>query len=188
MRIDIYPNFATQDEIIALNQWAKLGVENKWIDAGIDKTGFISTRLTSRMYGTRFEYPQVVRDLSNKIRDFVGVSSYPLIEGHGRDGVVVSYTLPGGSIYKHKDPKSSSGAATLRCNILTQKADYGCQLYVDGQPINFEVGDLHCYLVSEHDHWSTTVEGNTPRIMWMFGAHVDANDWNTGKIKVNYVR
>jgi hypothetical protein len=185
MRIDIYPNFATQEEINALNEWAELGVKNKWLGIGITVGAkATTTRLTSRLYGDRYEYPQVVRDLSDRIRKFISISSYPLIEGHGRDGVVVTYTYPGGDVYKHKDHQSVEGLATLRCNILTQKADSGCQLYVDGQQVNFNVGDLHCYLVSEHEHWATKVEGNTPRIMWMFGAHVPAEDWNSGKIKV----
>ena len=185
MRIDIYPDFATQEEINALNEWTQLGVKNKWLDIGycIEKPKV--NRLTSRMYGNRFEYPKIVIDLSERIRKFLGIDIYPLIEGHGRDGVVVSYTLPGGDVYKHLDPKSHNGVATLRCNILTQKADSGCQLYVGGTPVNFNVGDLHCYLVSEHYHWATEVEGSTPRIMWMFGAHVPAEDWNSGKIKPN---
>jgi hypothetical protein len=185
MRIDVFSNFATQEEINLLNEWTELGVENKWLDAGIAKE-FVSTktRLTSRFYAHRFNYPQEILKLSEKIRCYVGVNNYPLIEGHGRDGVVVSYTYPGGDVYKHKDPKSFDGLATLRCNILTRKADVGGVLYVDGQQVDVEVGDLHCYLVSEHEHWATKVEGETPRIMWMFGAHVPADDWNSGKIKV----
>ena len=184
MRIDIYPNFATQEEINALNKWTELGVKNKWLDIGISNNGDLKTRLTSRMYFDRYEYPQIVRDLSERIRKFVGIDSYPLIEGHGRDGVVVSYTMNGGDVAKHKDPKSAEGLATLRCNILTQKSENGGDLYVDGNKININVGDLHCYLVSEHEHWATPVEGNTPRIMWMFGAHVPVDDWNSEKTKV----
>ena len=183
MRIDIYPNFATKAEIDELNAWAELGVKNGWLSLGVTAGAVkVSTRLTSRLYGDRYQYPQIVRDLSDRIRKFVGIDTYPLITGHGRDGVVVSYTYPGGDVYKHKDPVGM-GMATLRCNILTQKADAGCQLYVDDEPVNFNVGDLHCYLVSEHYHWATPVEGSTPRIMWMFGAHVPAEDWNSGKIK-----
>jgi len=184
MRIDIYPNFATQEEINALNEWAELGVKNKWLDLGIRGGDMAYTkRLTSRLYGDRYEYPQIVRDLSNRIRKFVGIDTYPLIEGHGRDGVVVSYTMNGGDVHKHKDPFGPYNLATLRCNILTQKAEAGCELYVEGQHINIGVGDLHCYLASEHRHWATPVEGNIPRIMWMFGAYVPAEDWNSGKIK-----
>lgn len=185
MRIEIVSNFATQEEISVLNEWANLGVENKWLDVGISSgTHTYTKRLTSRMYGDRYKYPQIVCDLSTRVRKFVGVDLYPLILGHGNDGIVVSYTMNGGDVYKHKDPKSVEGLATLRCNILTQKADAGGVLYVDGQQVDIEVGDLHCYLVSEHEHWATKVEGNTPRIMWMFGAHVPAENWNSGKIKV----
>jgi hypothetical protein len=184
MRIDVFPNFATQEEINALNEWVKLGVVNGWLSFGItDFSKLTSKRLTSRLYGHKYEYPQIVRDVSERIRKFVGVDTYPLVVGHGKDGVVVSYTLPGGDVYKHRDNKSADGLATLRCNILTQKADAGGVLYVDGQQVDIGVGDLHCYLVSEHDHWATEVEGETPRIMWMFGAHVPADDWNSEKIK-----
>ena len=185
MRIDIYPNFANKEEINLLNQWAELGVLNKWLGTGITKQGLSNKRLTSRFYGFRYEYPDIVRNLSERIRKFVGVDCYPMIDGHGKNGVVVSYTMDGGDVYKHKDPKSITGLATLRCNILTQKADEGGVLYVGGQQVDVEVGDLHCYLVSEHEHWADEVKGDTPRIMWMFGAHVPAEDWNSGKIKVN---
>lgn len=186
MRIEIVPNFLTQEEVIQLNNWAKLGVQKKWLGACPPVNGNpIYSRFTTRGFGHRFKYPQFVRDLSEKIRKFVGVDSYPIIEGHGRDGVVVSYTLPGGSVHAHRDPRGATGLATLRCNVLTQKADDGAELYVDGTKIDINVGDLHCYLVSEHEHVVKQVLGSTPRIMWMFGAHVPAVDWNNGNIKVN---
>jgi hypothetical protein len=185
MRVEVIPNFATKEEINALNQWVELGVKNKWLDVGVSPNGFLTKRLTSRMYGHRFEYPNTALALSERIRKFVGVEAAPLIEGHGKNGIVVSYTMSGGDVYSHKDPKSSAGLATLRCNILTQKADKGGVLCVEGQQVDVEVGDLHCYLVSEHEHWADEVKGDTPRIMWMFGAHVPAEDWNSGKIKVN---
>jgi hypothetical protein len=170
-------------DVDVLNAWAELGVKNKWLDKGCTDQGATDKRLTSRPYTYRYKFPKEILDISHKVRAFVGVSAYPLTE-QGQNGIVVSYTLPGGDVFKHKDAKSNSGLATLRCNVLTQKADAGCQLYVDGVPINFKVGDLHCYLVSEHEHWVTKATGNTPRIMWMFGAHVPAEDWNCGKIKV----
>jgi hypothetical protein len=177
-------NFATKEEINALNEWVELAVKNRWLGSGVNEKGYVKNRLTSRMYGERYVYPQIVIDLSNRIRNFVGINSYQLIEGHGRNGVVVSYTYPGGNVHKHKDPENAEGLSTLRCNILTQKPDAGGLLYVEGKQTHVEVGDLHCYLVSEHEHWVTEVEGETPRIMWMFGAHVPADDWNSGKIKV----
>lgn len=185
MRIEIIKNFLDASTIAELNAWAVLGVENKWLDDGISnfRPGY-ALRKTSRIYPNRFEYPQVVRDVSEKIRAFCGLSEYPLITGHGRDGVVVSYTLPGGDVYLHRDPGNYKGLATLRCNVMTQAADAGGILHIEGKRIDIEVGDLHCYLVSEFAHSATTVEGNTPRIMWMFGAHVPAEEWESGQIKV----
>lgn len=186
MRVEIIPNFLTKSEIDALNEWVELGVVNKWLDRGISQSAPAHLRVTSRLYADRYEYPQIVRDISERIRNFLSIADYPLIIDQGRDGVVVSCTFTGGDVYPHKDPKSpETGHATLRCNILTQKADAGAQLYLDEQPINFNVGDLHCYLASEHTHRVTAVEGNTSRILWMFGAYVPAEDWNSGKIKVN---
>lgn len=185
MRIEICKNFATAYEIDQLNNWTDLGVKQKWLDSGITE-GRQQTvkRLTSRFYSNRYQYPQVALDLSARIRKFVGVDAFPLIEGHGQNGIVVSYTMPGGDVYKHKDPRGPGGLATLRCNILTRQPEAGCQLYVEGVPVGIGVGDLHCYLVSEHEHWATAVDGSTSRIMWMFGAHVPAEEWNAGHIKL----
>ena len=186
MRIERRKNFITPEECAALNAWADEGVKNKWLDLGIShKNASYADRVTSRLYPERFEYPQFVRDLSNRVREFCGISAYGLIEGHGRDGIVVSCTFPGGDVYEHRDPVGAGRLATLRCNIMTRAADAGCVLHIGGKAVDVEVGELHCYLVSEHLHFATPVEGNTSRIMWMFGAHVPAQDWDSGLIKLN---
>ena len=189
MRVEIIKNFLSKTECEQLNAWVRLGVEKKWLDVGGITTGVSTThiqkRLTSRAYGHRYQYPQLVKDISNKIRNKVGVSSYPLIEGHGRDGVVVSCTFNGGDVHSHKDPKSDLGFSALRCNIMTQAPEAGAKLFLEGQEIKYGVGDLHCYLASNFEHYVTTIEGNTPRILWMFGAYVPADDWESKKIKVN---
>lgn len=185
MRIERVKNFLSQAECDALNTWTDEGVRKRWLDAGISRgdTSY-SRRVTSRLYADRFEYPSFIHKISTRVRAFCGVASYPLITGHGRDGVVVSCTFPGGDVHLHKDPRSETGLATLRCNILTRAADAGCILHIDGQPIDVEVGELHCYLVSEHKHFATAVDGATSRVMWMFGAHVPVEDWNSGKIQL----
>jgi hypothetical protein len=184
MRIERHKNFLSPEECSALNAWVDEGVEKKWLDVSISTEGIGYTkRVTSRLYGNRYEYPQVVLDISNRIRSFCGVNSYDLIERHGRDGVVVSCTFPGGDVYTHQDPRSYGGFATLRCNVMTRKADSGGELYLDGQRVDIETGELHCYLVSEIPHSVSTVSGKTSRVLWMFGAHVPVEDWESGKIK-----
>ena len=185
MRLEIIPNFITEAEVNELNAWVKLGIQNKWLDAGSYGAGITHLRVTSRLYPERYEYPDLVNTIMTRVKATFGIENYPVITGYrnGRDGVVVSCTHPGGFVHKHIDVGGPDNLASLRCNILTHKPDAGCQLYVDDMPVNSNVGDLHCYLVSEHYHWTTKVEGKNPRIMWMFGVHVPADDWNSGKIK-----
>jgi len=185
MRIERHKNFLSSEDCAALNAWVDEAVKNKWIDAGISKgNNNYTKRFTSRLYADRFEYPQIVRDISNRIRFFCGVDTYGLIEGHGRDGVVVSCTFPGGDVYAHKDPKVG-GYAALRCNIMTRSANSGAKLYIGGEHIDIEVGELHCYLASDFKHSVTEVEDETSRVLWMFGAYVPKEDWESGKIKIN---
>jgi len=182
MRLEITPNFITQEECALLNAWAYEGVVKKWLDVSISSGKLTNKRLTSRLYGDRFEYPKEVIELSTKIRSFVGISDYSIIKEHGNSGVVVSFSKPGSDVYKHKDPKEA-GLSALRCNIITQAADEGAELFVDENKIDIKAGDLHCYLASDFEHYVTEVKGDTPRILWMFGAYVPQEDWENGVIK-----
>ncbi len=191
MRIEIVKNFIDRDLCEQMNAWVDLGVQNKWLDKGIGGTpgiGFhtVDKRVTSRIYSERYVYPDFILDLSQKVRKFCGIDEYSLITGHGRDGIVVSCTFPGGDVYRHRDPYSMTPPplSTLRCNIMTRDSDSSGKLFVGDTPVDIEVGDLHCYLASDFDHYVTTVEGNTSRVLWMFGAHVPFDDWETGKIKL----
>jgi len=186
MRIERHKNFLSPEECAVLNAWADEGVQNKWLDAGIttgDAPYEKEKRVTSRFYGDRFDYPNLVLEISNRIRYFCGVESYGLIEGHGKNGVVVSCIFDGGNVHLHKDP-INNGLSALRCNVMTRAADTGAELYIGGQLIDIEVGELHCYLASEFEHKVTEVKGSTPRVMWMFGAYVPFSDWENGVIKV----
>jgi hypothetical protein len=178
MQVKIYKNFLSKEECEVLNEVAKDGL-GKWLGKGVT-TGsvFVDKRYTSRVYMQEYEYPQIVRNISNRIRTFLNIDSFPLIDGHGKDGVVVSYTMQGGDVYRHKDPRSDDGLPTYRCNVLTQANEEGCELYVDDKKIDIEVGDLHCYMVSELYHYVTEAKGKTPRIMWMFGAHIPKEHWS----------
>lgn len=186
MRVEVVKGFLPKSECRFLVEWAMLGVKSGWLSTGVSRGAPTNDRFTSRMYGDRFTTPPEILAISERVRAFCGISEYPLIDGpsHGRDGIVVSYTKPGGDVYKHRDPTAEDGTPTLRCNIMAQSHESGGALFVDGQQVDVGVGDLHCYLVSEHYHQVTPTGGNTPRIMYMFGAHVPAEDWNSGKIKV----
>jgi hypothetical protein len=163
----------------SLNAWVDEGVEKKWLDVGRSEnpSWAYKDRLTTRKYGTRFEYPAVVYQVFDEITRLLGLHDVPKsVVGGGRDGVVVSYTLSGGDVYKHKDPMEGE-LHVLRCNVMTRAADAGAQLFIGGEKIDIGVGDLHCYLPSDVEHYVTTAEGNTPRIMWMFGYQISKEDF-----------
>ena len=184
IRLERHKNFVTPQECDELNAWADEGVVNKWLDVGISRgKSNYGKRVTSRLYAERYEYPEIVRIISSRIRGFCGVSNYEIIQGHGRDGAVVSCTFPGGDVYEHQDPRNTNGFAALRCNVLTRAADSGGVLYLEGEAVPLEVGELHCYLASEHAHAVSEVVGGTSRVLWMFGAYVPKENWDSGLIK-----
>lgn len=181
MRLERIKNFVTPQECDELNAWVYRGVEQGWLDAGIN-TGTdaprTTRRLTTRFYGHRFETPEVAQRISKRIRSAMGVSAFPLIYNHGKDGFVVSYMPEGGDCYEHRDPREpATENLCLRCNIMTQGAESGGKLFVNAQEIDIEAGELHCYLASEYMHRVSTVVGTSPRILWMFGAYVPSGFW-----------
>jgi len=179
MTVLIIPNFLSEAECSQLNEWVFLGVKNKWLDLGSSRSlGWeYKDRLTTRNYGNRFEYPTLVYEVFDKITAVLGLHGTPKsVVGAGKNGAVVSCTFPQGDVYKHKDPMEGN-LHVLRCNIMTQAADDGAELFIDGEKINIGVGDLHCYLPSDVEHYVTTAKGETPRIMWMFGYQISKNEW-----------
>jgi len=171
MTVVVIKRFASPELCAQLNDWVDLGVENRWLDQGISSgSGWsYAKRFTTRNYGDRFEYPTPVHDTFKQITETLKLQDLPKsVAGAGRDGVVVSCTFPGGDVYLHQDPKEPNGEV-LRCNIMTRSADAGGKLYVGDAHIDIEVGDLHCYLASAIPHCVTTVEGDTSRVLWMFG-------------------
>jgi hypothetical protein len=188
MDVIIFPGFIEKDTCNQLNDWVDLGVKNKWLDLGISRnSGWkYNKRVTTRNYGNRFDYPPLVHQVFNKITNKLELQDLPKsVTGAGKDGVVVSCTFPGGDVYPHKDPKEGE-LEVLRCNIMTRNSDDGGELFIGGKKINVGVGDLHCYLPSDTEHYVTEVKGQTPRIMWMFGYQIAKEKWQR-KIESFYV-
>jgi hypothetical protein len=180
MRILLTPNFISKETCAALNAWVDEGVEKKWLDAGVvPGTGWAcKNRFTTRKYTSRFEYPPVVREVFDQISAKLGLHNVPTSTvGGGKDGVVVSCTFPGGSIFSHTDAMEGDNLHVLRCNIMTRDSDAGGDLYIGGNKVDVGVGDLHCYLPSAIEHYVTPVEGKTSRIMWMFGYKMSLEDF-----------
>ena len=176
--VEITRNFLSPAECAELNAWVDLGVANKWLDAGVDRGSDWSytNRLSTRRYGDRFVYPPLVEQIARRIAELKGLQFEPrATNGGGRNGVVVSCTLPGGDVYEHTDPMEQGGRDVLRCNVMTRAADAGGELHVTGEQIDVAVGDLHCYVASKEPHFVTEVQGETSRVLWMFGWGVKEN-------------
>lgn len=163
--------FLTHTQCHELNKWVRLAIDSKWMDFGTSpEIGWVNQkRLTTRAYGNRFKYPEIVYQISEKITDTLGLADLPKsIAGGGRDGIVVSFTQTAGDVFEHID-QMEGDSHILRCNIMSQQADMGADLYIGKELVDVEVGELHCYLPSDVPHYVTTVKGQMPRIMWMFG-------------------
>ena len=176
----IIRNFASSEEIHKLNLFVDEGILLGYLDKGISRGNHgYDSRLTTRLYGDRFVYPNIVNSVFSRITDRLSLHDLKKsVAGGGRDGVVVSCTYPGGDVYAHQDPKEDDGKLdVLRCNILTQAPDSGGLLQVGGVSITLRAGDLHCYLASDVVHSVSTVEGDIPRILWMFGYQINKIDW-----------
>jgi hypothetical protein len=174
-------NFLDESISKNLNAWVNKAIENKWLDVGMSRGSGWSykDRLTTRNYGQRFDYPDLVYEVFEKITDTLNLQDVPKsVIGGGKNGVVVSCTFPNGDVYPHKDPMENE-FHVLRCNVMTQAADDGAKLFINGKKIDIGVGDLHCYLPSNVEHYVTKVQGNTPRIMWMFGYQFSIKQFTT---------
>jgi hypothetical protein len=177
-------NFLDESVCKSLNAWVNEGVEKKWLDVGISRgSGWeYKDRLTTRNYGQKFDYPDVVYRVFDKITNALNLHDVPKsVIGGGKNGVVVSCTFPDGDVYPHQDPMEGE-FHVLRCNVMTQAADDGAELFIGGKQINIGVGDLHCYLPSNVEHYVTKVKGDTPRIMWMFGYQISTEQFNIRKL------
>jgi hypothetical protein len=177
--VTIIPNFITLEECDILNTWVKKAIKHKWLDFGVTSGGAVySDRLTTRMYGDRFDkYDDLAYVIRDRIRVALNISALPIsISGGGKHGIVVSNTFPGGNVYLHSDPKENT-LEVLRCNIITQMAEAGAVLTVDDKIYDVKSGDLHCYLASKYLHKVSTVTGNRSRVLWMFGFQISDNDW-----------
>jgi hypothetical protein len=176
----VFKNFLSNDECNKLNQWVDLGVQNKWLDKGVNRGSdwVYESRLTTRPYAKRFDYSVDVYDVQDKISKFLDIMDLPKsVIGGGKNGIVVSCTFDGGDVYEHIDPKEGN-LEVLRCNVLTRAADDGGKLYVGGNEIVVNTGDLHCYLPSTVKHYVTEVKGQTSRVLWMFGYQCSIKRFN----------
>jgi hypothetical protein len=180
MTVSIFPKFITPEECNILNLWTTYALKHDWLDKGIDRTGDprepnrYSTHGNPHKFG---RYPDIAYSIYDRISKFLDLRRMDKsVTNGGKDGIVVSCTLLGGDIFKHIDVREPGNFHLLRCNILTQAPEIGGQLVVNGNKIDVEIGDLHCYINTKYQHSVSLVQGNINRILWMFGYQISEGD------------
>ena len=142
-------------------------------------------RYSSTIFPDKFDkYPDLIYDIKNRIISFLNLENLKESEmngGKGKNSIISLVIQPGGDMFAHRDIMEPNGNHLLRCNIMTQVPEDGGELFVDDrdgvkQKINLGAGDLHCYMVTKYEHYSSTVKGNKNRILWMIGFQMPVDD------------
>jgi len=192
IKVAVVKNYLDKESCEQLNQWVLDAIAQNKIGLGITipKEGHYSSseritsekRYTSRMYSDNYEYPELVTSIFDRIKTELNLKNAIVSTNGGKDGVVVSCTYPDGDVYLHKDPKEGPGVSLLRVNILSKAAQVGGTIHVEDAIFNLEQGDMMAYLVDEYEHFVEPVQGEAPRIMWMFGMLIPKHLWESETI------
>lgn len=184
--VNVVRNYLDSDKCDLLNAWVRGNISRGNIKNGITRNKNNQVNITPFRYTTRtsqnYEYPQLVRDIHKQIETEFDLTKWAERKHpQGKDGVVVSATMPNGDVYKHKDPVDAQEPIhVLRCNILTSETKGGL-IWVNGESYQLKRGDMMQYLVSKYEHSVEKVIGQDGdlRIMWMFGWYVDGDEWES---------
>ena len=163
----IIPNFITEEERDELNKWCLDNYQNSKLFQDSDN-GPKNTRLTTR-YTHRDDlmFPDVSYKIRNRIINHLEIKD-SLLPGFA-DGIVCGIGFNSGDIYKHTDPVWYPNTITLHCNIISQKPKSGGITIIDDVEYETNETDLLCYPVSELPHSVSIIQGDTERILWVFG-------------------
>lgn len=169
----IIKNFISNNTVKVLNEWAYETISSQphlFYDANM---GLKGTRLTTRYNKNcdKLSFPAQAFELRVKIARYLNIKNYK--DPNYCHGIVCGIGYNNGSIYEHTDPVYHEGTYTLHCNVITQAAESGGITIIDYIPYPTKPNDILVYPVSKVKHSVTTIEGNTPRILWVFGYCID---------------
>jgi len=205
MRVDKHKDFITEEERLSLIDWMGKNRDKYFVKRGqmVDHAfGDNSTpegrepmRLSTRVFKSEpsildsnnnpimetridyrpntIEFPEVAYEIQKRIRDKYNIPD-DATEVLGFDGMVSVITLPGGTTGAHVDHKR--GGHAVRFNVLLQEPDSGGVLIINREVVPLEERELHAYCATMWEHWVTEVEGDTERMLWIFGFEV-GDDW-----------
>lgn len=169
----IIKNFILNDTIKVLNNWACETIKQHPHYFTDPQMGLKDTRFTTRYYKdcNKLSFPVEALDLRVKIADFLNIESYK--DPDYCNGIVCGIGYKNGDIYEHTDPVYHEGTYTLHCNAITQSAEEGGITIIEGIEYPTKPNDILVYPVSKVRHSVSTIKGNTPRILWVFGYCID---------------
>lgn len=184
MRIEVIKNFVSVEEASELNQFTIEAIQN-----GLFENGRASMYLNGdgihmvSRFNRDLEYPPIAYIVKDRIMKKFGFTDDMTYRAFNDSGLAVNCSFKGGQLLEHTDARENN-LALIRCTVVVSQPVEGGVFHVEGKPVPLESGDLYACLVSEHSHFCTKNEVDTPRIVWQFGFNVPAEDWNSGKIKV----
>jgi hypothetical protein len=176
----IIKNFLFEDEIQKLNNWTLDNCNNFYFqDAKMDPF-HSGTRFSTRMENDVtfkdlefiINYPKECYNIRERIQNFFNLHDFKSPPSF-YNGIVNGIGFSPGIIENHIDPIYFEGTETLHCNIITQNSISGGITYINNQKYLVNPGDLLMYVVSKHYHYVTEIQGNLPRILWVFGFCID---------------
>jgi len=183
MRVDKHKDFITEEERLSLIDWMDKNRDKYFVRRGqmIDHAlgdnsipeGREPMRLSTRVFKDNVKFPELAYEIQKRIRDKYNIPD-DATETLGFDGMVSVITLPGGTTGAHVDHKR--GGHAVRFNVLLQEPDSGGVLIINREVVPLEERELHAYCATMWEHWVTEVEGDTERMLWIFGFEV-GDDW-----------
>lgn len=184
MRVEIIPEFISAEEAVALNSFTLERISSGVFSEGMTSKHLnpVNTQMVSR-FNPGIKFPELALRIQDRLCNRLNLNKSDIHTLFHPTGIVVNCSFNGAQVIPHKDP-TQNGKSLLRCNLISSATEVGGDLVVEQQ--TFKIPELGVYfcLVSEHEHAVTKVESDKPRIVWQFGFNVQADDWNSGKIKV----
>jgi hypothetical protein len=166
-RPTVVRNFITEAERNELNTWCLDNCKDPGLfrDANMGKK---NTRLTTRYtQKDTLIFPDIAYTIRKRIIEHLEITNFLVPDF--KDGIVCGIGYNSGDIYEHKDPVWYPGTYTLHCNVISQKPEAGGVTIIEGIEYETNETDLLCYPVSELPHSVNEIQGDTERILWVFG-------------------
>ena len=118
-------------------------------------------------------------DLSTEIQNFA-IECYAKYgvqyQEESRLGNFIGFNDIGANVQKHNDVRSIDNLVQVRLLFMVSKPSAGGIPVIEGTEISVNEKQVWLLLASEWQHWSTPVEGTTPRIILSLGSYVPEQD------------